>query len=216
MNDFSNKKDSVLQAIGTIAGTTIYADPETYETTQAVDLNLKSSAATFVAYLQAATSAQNAAKQATADKEAARADLLNNLAIVSNVVYAPTSEVTDGLLAAIGFAPKARQRVKRPAQQVAGVAVVPDATGGALVSFPRGDNPKSAIFQIEASRDSGASWTIVGSTSATKLRLQGFEPGVTTWFRVVATTQTTAAPASAPVAIYGPQPAARVKLEVAA
>ena len=56
---------------------------------------------------------------------------------------------------------------------------------------------------------------MVGSTSRTKTTLEGFAPGAAAWFRVTATTATTAARPSFPVAIYGPQPDAAVRLRVA-
>ena len=163
--------------------------------------------------IQAKLNADQASRQASLDKAEGKAEIV----LALNAVARTASEagVAPSVLAKYGFAPR-RTEPSRPTLPVpvAGVTTEAFADGTVRLAWDRMGNRRSTTFLVERSAD-GASWTQVGATSATKVSLDGFEPGVGTWFRIVATNSLGAAKPSPKASIYTPATPAAPMLRVA-
>ena len=203
-NSFGKKKDGELKALVATATAVLSQGGGDYGVSPTMVGSLSAAGIDLERGMSAQTAAVAAEKAATQQKLASKAATVASLNAIAGIVY-HRSDVSDEMLAAIGFAPR-RSVVPRPlaALPVTELLAQPYADGSVKLSWKRGSgNPYGTMFLIESSED-GAAWTILGSTKRASATVEGYAPGVTAWFRITATTSTSATRPSAAVAIYGP------------
>ena len=192
-NAFIKKNDGELTALVATAGAVLTGEAlGDYGLSAAQVTAMKNGGIALGAGMTAQAAAQAAEKAATRQKAAAKANTVASLNTIAGIVYHKDT-VTDEMLAAIGFAPR-RASTPRPAvaTPVTGLVATPSADGSVRLAWDRGSNAKTTMFLLETSAD-GASWTILSSTTRVSATLDGYAPGAAAWFRVTATTSTSAA-----------------------
>lgn len=88
--------------------------------------------------------------------------------------------------------------------------------GDVVIRFGRNGNSSSTVFTVERSRDLGETWTSVFSSARTRVKLSGYTPGETVWFRVFATRNGTVSAPTVPAMIWPDTPSGETELELAA
>ena len=184
VNDFTRKSDSTLATIAGTASAILLSQPA-YGVGDATAEALEEAGLQLSLSISTAQTAADAAKAATLAKATRRENALVALTNVSNVVY--TNGTSDSMIQALGFTPRATPTRPVAPTVVTGLTVRPLPDGMLRLEFKRTGNRPSAIFQIERSFDSGATWSIVASTQGTRLNLSGYAPGVPVLFRVTTT-----------------------------
>ena len=211
MSSFIKMTPEALIALGTHVAATIGNEtPNDWGTTAAECNTLTTADSGLTAAVNGQKAAEIVAKTATANKNTKKADLIAALnAIQATVVANPA--VTNDMLVSLGFSPR-RGGVKPQALTatgtVTGLTADPLATGTVKLRWNRSGNAPRTIFVVETSED-GANWTFLKSLTRCSYAAEGFAPGVAAWFRVTATTSTSASTPSLPVSVYAPGTAAR-------
>lgn len=154
----------------------------------------------FATKLAALEDARIAFEAAVEAKEQSRAALLGTTSEATAIIYAFPG-ITPQLLSAAGLAVYATTNTPKVPSTPGTPTAQPFATGDVLLKWNRGDNAYGITFGIEAKSETG-DWSLVASTTATKIRLSGYTPGVGAWFRIVAFHRGVTATPTLPVAIY--------------
>lgn len=202
MNKIDTMSDSALQNLAGQMNTVLKTSAASYgvSTTQAT--NLDGDNTNFGTSLTNVTAKKAAAKAAVQGKDAYRAELLDSISVIANVIY-NNPAVTDEMIAALGLQPRAKTKSKITPKTPGTLTASPYPDGNVFLKWGRGDNPYGVIYVVETSTD-GSTWTQIGSATATKLTVSGYAPGVGTWFRVRATRNGLSSPASNLAPIYVP------------
>ena len=153
-------------------------------------------------------------REAVRDKEAARTDAIRAIGRLAAKLYNDPT-VTPAMIAALGLAPRLAPGRPVAPTPVTGVQVVPNVDGTAKVSFKKGTNRTSTLYDVQVSED-GQTWETAAITLKASERIEGCPPGEARWFRVVARNSVGVAAPSASAAIYAPVVPAPVTLKLAA
>lgn len=140
-----------------------------------------------------------AATQAKFDARGAVIAAAGNLAAK---VYANPA-VDDTMLLKAGLAPRPTYSSAKPLVPVTGLLATAQANGEVSLKWNRSGNSDSVTFVIEAQSTSGGPFNFVISTTRTRVKLTGYEPGQTVTFRVRATRTNASAAPSNLATIYG-------------
>lgn len=89
------------------------------------------------------------------------------------------------------------------------------ADGSVSITFSRGTNSNNTVFTIEKSTNNGTTWSTAFSSTRTRVKLNGFTPGNTVWFRVYATRNNTVSTPTVPVMIWPTSGSGDVELKLA-
>lgn len=162
------------------------------------------------AAINAAQEAENAYHAAIAAKETARQNLVSAISAVAGTIYA-NSALTDAEIAATGLAVHDTTRSPVPVYSVTNATIAAAADGTAILEWDRNGNAYGVLFEVESSTN-GTTWTLWTSTKRRRITLSGVTPGVTRWFRVRATTSSSASAWCVPVAAYGPEESVQLQL----
>lgn len=112
-----------------------------------------------------------------------------------------SSGITNAKRAEIGLPIPSSSSTPVVPQTVTGLLATPYANGTVRLKWNRSGNAETVTFSIEVSEDSVA-WDYLTAVTKTNIRLTDFAPGVTKYFRIVATRGTLQAVPSETVVIY--------------
>lgn len=154
----------------------------------------------FTAKLGLVEDARIAFEAAVEAKDQSRFALLGTTTDLTAIIYAFPG-ITPQLLSAAGLAVHSTTKTPKVPSTPGTPTALPFPTGDVLLKWNRAANPYGVTFGIEAKSSTGE-WALVANTTATKIRLFGYAPGVETWFRIVATHRGLFATPTLPVAIY--------------
>ena len=199
-NDFSKLTDAALVNKGTTTKTAIAGSEASYGLLPGDTTALNSDVVDFNKSITDAENARAAAQSLTQDKDAKRQALLAELTGIAKKVYANPA-VTNAMLVEAGFAPRSTTRTPivpvTPANLVANAFV----NGDVKLTWDKAGNKYGVVFQVEAKSETG-DWTIVATTTQSKIALTGYAPGTAAWFRVRATKNGIITTGSNEVSIY--------------
>lgn len=199
-NNFSSKGDATLVALVTQMAAKFVATPAAYGLTAPQATGLNDAVEDLQAKINGAEAARIAFGNATDEKTTSRSTLLSELGKLTGIVYAYPG-ITSAALTAAGLAVHSTTKSAKVPATPRMTNATPFATGVVELKWLRGRNQYGITFMIESKSETG-NWTTVGSTTATKIRLNGYTPGVPMWFRIVATHGGVTAVPSLPVPIY--------------
>lgn len=123
-------------------------------------------------------------------------------------VYA-NPEVSPTMIVGLGLAPRTDSRTRIVPKTPPGLVASAQGNGTVLLTWDRGGNASSVMFLVET-RTPGEPWSIVLSTTRTRVKLSGVAPGVQTEFRVVASKSERRAVPSNVAVVYPPVAALRM------
>lgn len=194
----SQLKEKALNAYTVIEGS---GDPNAYGVPDATLTELNTNQGLLGTAISLVESTKAAYESALQDREEAFGVTVESLSSIGNVIY-NNPEVTDGMIAAAGYA--VRDTVRTPVVPVTPTELVaqPFADGTVKLKWNRNGGRYGIVYNIEARADSSSQWLPVLTTTRQREVVEGFAPGVATWFRVVATRNSLTAPASEPISIY--------------
>lgn len=149
---------------------------------------------------QAATNAKAAARAAIQDRDAKGASCTTVVATIANIVYANPA-VTPAMIADLGLSPRSTTRTRVVPVTPLRLTAIPQPTGAILVEWDRNGNPSGVNFVVEA-QVGGGDWRFVQDTTATRLLLSGYAPGMPVSFRVSASKNKTTSDPSSVATLY--------------
>jgi len=109
--------------------------------------------------------------------------------------------ITNAKRAQIGLPIPANSSTPVVPKTVIGLIATPYANGTVKLKWNRSGNAEVLTFSIEVS-DDATTWDYLTAVTKTNIKLTDFAPGVTKYFRIVATRGTLAAVPSETVVIY--------------
>ncbi|MEX2243806.1 MAG: hypothetical protein WD716_08180 [Fimbriimonadaceae bacterium] len=196
----------------TQANDTISASAGAYGTSAAQDTALAAAEALLSAGITAAENARTASKAATQQLETARAAALEILGSVGGTIYY-NPDVSNQMLADAGYTIHDPVPTKHSPTQPLDLTATPDAYGTVAFNFHNNGNPYPTTYIIEGRPSENVDWTTIITTTRTRLKVEGFAPGITHWFRVRASRLGQTSIPSNVAAIWEPE---GVVLEIAA
>ena len=101
-------------------------------------------------------------------------------------MYASPS-VTDSAIMSLSLSPRSTTRTPVVPQKPTDFAVIPFADGDVTFKWAKNGNPYGVVYIIETASADAAEWSVVETTTKTRITLGGFTAGVPRWFRVRAT-----------------------------
>lgn len=182
-NAFNLKSDAQLLAIGEQAENVITAAAGAYGTSAAQDTALANANNALAAAITAKQAARDASKAATQQALAARTAMLNALGSIGATIYNDPA-VTNQMIADAGYAVHDDVPTKHAPSQPLNLTATPDAFGTVTFNFHNNGNPYPTTYVIEGRPNENTDWTTVLTTTRTRMKAEGFTPGVTHWFRV--------------------------------
>jgi hypothetical protein len=211
-NGIQGLSDSSLLNLGVQAAEVIAGDPASYGCSAQQSLNLTNSATGFGDAIPL-VEAKKADYHATVEfKQAKRTALINALRVVAAEMYNDPAVTSDMIIRA-GFAVRDTTKTPQMPEEPMDLLATPNANGTVHLAWNRNGSKKGTTFLIETRSEDG-DWTLVTSTTASKITLAGFEPGVAAWFRVFARRRNVNSLPSLAVSVYHTQ--SPVNLQVAA
>jgi len=139
----------------------------------------------FTALLNDAAIAKVAAMAATTAKNNGRANLVDEVTVLARRIYADPS-VSNALLAEAGLSPRNHSKPRIVPKETTNLVASPFADGRVRLQWNKNGNKYGVTYLVETSGD-GHNWRLITVTTKTQIILQGFEPGQTAWFRILAT-----------------------------
>ena len=212
MNIYYTKSDTGLNVWTVGFAATVGANTSGYKTTTTKVTAVTTAQSVFDSAILDFEAAKAAFAAASEAKAAARQSLLTSISAVARDIYG--GNVSDSMVSAAGLEPRDSVRTPVAALQPTELMVTPFADGNVQLKWNRNGNASGMNFIIEAAVD-GESWTIVNSTSKTRITLSGYAPGNQVFFRVRATKDGNVSEPSNTEAIYLPTPST-TSLKVAA
>lgn len=94
------------------------------------------------------------------------------------------SDLPDDIFCQLDIPERTRRGTRSAALPVSNVVATASAAGLVTIQYSRGENPESALFMIQESRGDG-NWANVYSSTRTRVKLSGYTPGETVYFRVI-------------------------------
>lgn len=177
---------------------------------------LKADTTLLIAAVAAQYNAEQAAKAATQAKNEALATVARELSALAKTADANPA-VTNGMLLAIGFAPRSSGGSK-PQVLFPPTGLVAEAlpSGQAKIRWSRCAATKAnTVFTLWSSAD-GVNFSILAAGTKASCLVEDAPAGVPAWYRVTASRGNVVSAPSAPVSIYAPSVAgAPVQLRVA-
>lgn len=186
MKDFRNKKDTALRqdVAGTLASLQGRADE--FGLSDADIAMLTDANEQFGDDIFQAMRLEFEKRSAVEKKNSSRSEVVFAINTIARKVYANPA-VDDEMLSSIGLAVRPNYRTRTHPVAPTPLVALPQGDGGVvLLRWKRNGNSEHTIFTIWA-RGVAEPDRIVGSTKATKMKLEGFTPGVTQYFHVTAT-----------------------------
>lgn len=213
-NRFGNQSNAELLTIMQQANTAISgAAMPGYGVPAAQTTALTDAITAMSAAIPAADNARVASKAATQALDTARQSSLEALgAIGSTIYYNP--DVTDEMIADAGYAVHDSTATKNFPFQVTNLTATPNDTGTVRFTWDASGNVYPTTYIVEGRASESDPWTLVGTTTKTRVSLSGFTPGATHYFRVKASKNGQVSDPSATVGIW--LPGEEVVLSVAA
>ena len=152
--------------------------------------------------IASAVQALSSYRDAVETKDAMRAGAIRTIGRIAAKIYNDPT-ITPGMILALGLEP--RQSASRPAMPVTvtDLLLKPEVDGNCRITFKKGPNRATTMYDIQSSRD-GLLWTTETTTLKGSERIAGCPPGVARWFRVVARNSVGVSAPSATASIYAP------------
>jgi hypothetical protein len=183
MNDYY-KNETHLSLGSTAIGNAITSSPLTYGLTADEVSDYNALRHEFSADREGVDAAKLALKASVEAKEASKKNLLVGTSRLAAKLY-NNPAVTNEALVAAGLAPRDTTKTHHSPQEPRDLLAKPFANGMVQLSWNRAGNVKWMQFLVETRTEDGA-WTSAMITSRTRVKLHGFTPGQTRWFRVLA------------------------------
>lgn len=199
-NNFGGLKDSTLHTTLKEISDNVNAAFASYGLTTLQGAAWEAAADDFGVKIGAVENAKVAYEAAVVAKDVSRASLLSTTTDMTGIIYAFPG-ITDVLLASAGLAVYSTTKTPKVPSTPSTPLALPSATGDVKLKWNRLSNPTGITFVIESKGETG-DWAQVATTTAAKITLSGYIPGVPRWFRIVATHRGLSATPTLPVAIY--------------
>ncbi len=198
--NFENLTDAQAATVANTMKTAITGDEPAYGLLPADTTALNGDLVDFNKAINDAAIARAASLAKTQDKEAKRTALNQELSELAKKIYA-TPTVTNMMLAEAGLSPRSTARTKViPVPPSDMVAKAFSNTSVSLSWKPNGN--KYGVTYIVETQAEGGEWTFLTNTTKCKISVDGFEPGVSAWFRVRASKNDLTSLPSDSAAIY--------------
>ncbi len=149
---------------------------------------------------QAVVAAKAAYHAAVAEREAERVVCSESVAGIARTAFANPA-VTPAMVLDLGLSPHSTSRTKVIPKAPSMLTATPAANGNVRLAWARSGNAKAVNFIIEA-RDAAGAWRFVAVTTCASATVEGFAPGMATWFRVTASKNGLTSAPSPVAAIY--------------
>lgn len=147
-------------------------------------------------------------------RDAATNDMVAAIASVANTIYGnPT--VTSAMIASTGLEPRKNARTQVVPKTPTGLVATAQENGQVMLKWDRSGNSQGVIFCIEVFAAVNE-WRLLTQTTTTSIKLDGFEPGRQTFFRIYATKNGLKSGVSNNASIYGGRTATLDPIRVAA
>jgi nucleoid-associated protein YgaU len=204
-NAFQQKTDAQLLAIGEQASAAIAAAGDPGYGVPAAQTTALTNANTAVgAAITAKQAARDASKAATQAALTARQAMLDALGSIGATIY-NNPAVDNEMIAEAGYAVHDDVPTKHAPTQPLDLTATPDAYGTVTFNFHNNGNPYPTTYIIEGRPNENTDWTTVITTTRTRMKAEGFLPGVTYWFRVRASRNGATSIPSNVAAIWEPE-----------
>lgn len=200
-----NLEDPALGDTMSQVAAQVLAAPATFGLSVGQATEMSDSAELFNELLAAWNAARNAADTASYDKQTQREASLAVFGQYLNLMYANPAVSSSDLLS-IGFAPRSTAKTPILPYIPQEPFATPFADGTVKLTWKAGDNKYGVIYEVEVSDADESNWTLLASTTKTRLTFNGFAPGVPKWFRIRATKNGDVSPYSVNAGIYIPAP----------
>lgn len=174
-----------LGVVGTQMSTELNATPAAFGVTVAQAAELDTALTNFT---DARTNVENKKAElraAVEEQNAYRDALVSTMGFLSKDIYNNPS-VTPAMIALLGLEPRDTSYTSAIPYTPTGFEATPNADGSVNFKWNRNGNSPRATFIIEQ-KNPGGEWSVLTTTTKTKVSLFGFNPGEEKWFRVYAT-----------------------------
>lgn len=212
-NRFSHLSDTELLTIVQTANGVISVALGAYGTSAAQDAALAAAVTDLSTGIAGADAARVASRAATQSKLTARQGALTVLGSIGATMYNDPA-VTPDMLAEVGYAVHDDVPTKHFAVQPLSLTVDPDEFGTVTLEWDGNGNTYPAVYVVEGRASDSDPWTVVTNTTRKRIKVPGFTPGATHYFRVYASHNGQVSIASNIDAIW--LPTEEVVLEIAA
>lgn len=186
-NNVKGLTQAKLVALGKQVKTAANSTPTAYGLTTLQITALGDLLTEVDAKIAADVNAHAAAKAATTDKVESLGVLANTLCEFAKIIYAHPG-ITDTQIETAGFAIP-QKPAKRTPKEPTNLNAVPTPSGDVNLSWKRNGNTKGIMFTVEQAPEMDGPWSNVVTTTASKVTLKGYTPGVSKFFRVTASTR---------------------------
>lgn len=164
--------------------------------------------ATALTDLEAARGSFDGAFEAKNNLRESALDLFGQLL---SVMYAQPA-VTPESIASLTLTPRSDTKSTIVPVQPVDFLATPFADGTVKLTWKPGANKYGVVYEVESADADESNWSVIASTTKTKLTLSGFAPGAPKWFRVRATKNGLSSVYSFHSGIYIPIPGAGFEL----
>lgn len=185
MNDWYKKTDAQLSAAAHNAATVLNGALLAYGVTAAQANAIETGADTIDASVTDITTKKAGLAAAFDEKAVNRQSTITALNVVAGIIY-NNPGVTTAMLLEAGYSPRDTTPTTIIPFPATELLANPFADGSVELKWARNGNPQGVIFNVEV-RSEGDTWSQLASTTKAKITVNGFAPGVSKWFRVVAT-----------------------------
>ena len=210
-NNFQKLSDADLQTLAARFISIVGAGPTSYGLTGAQIVTLTTNDDNYVDAVTAFTDAKTTAKAASADRDAKKAVLVDNLSTLAKTIYNNPS-VTDTMIADAGLQPRDSGRTPIVPTTPVDLLANAFADGHVDLKLGRNGNAYGVTFLVEAQSPGAETWTVVATTTKSKATVFGFAPGEAKWFRVRAEKNGISSEPSLPAPIYVPSSSLTIQL----
>lgn len=186
LSDLRNLSDSSLQSKLSFIANQVVSAPTQYGLTGPQGDDLAEIAALFSSALSEMEEVRGLFASAMESKENLREAALTRFGKLMNLMYAQP-DVTPEAITSLTLRP--RIKTKTPVVPIAPThfSALPFSNGTVQLSWKPGGNKYGVVYEIEALDPDQENWTIIATTTKTRLTLSGFPAGSPKWFRVRAT-----------------------------
>lgn len=205
LSELRDLNDATLGGKLTYIAGQIVLSPSTYGLTVPQGTQLSDIAELFATSLVDMEAARGVFDGAMEAKENLRESALEMFGQLLSVMYAQPA-VTPEAISGLTLTPRSGVKVPITPVEPANLVATPSANGTVRLSWRPNGNKYGVIYEIEAADADESNWTVISTTTKTKITLSGFAPGTPKWFRVRATKNGLVSEFSFNAGIYIPIP----------
>ncbi|HMS56460.1 MAG TPA: hypothetical protein PKA27_13770 [Fimbriimonadaceae bacterium] len=203
----SNSYYKTIQALAVTApqmNAGVTATPTAYGLTAAQASALDVAVTNFLDAKSAVEDKRSEYRAAVEEQNQYRDELVTLMSQYTSIIYKnPT--VTPAMIALLGLEPRDTSPTASVPFTPTSFEATPFADGSVNFSWNRNGNSRSTMFIIEQ-KNPGGEWSVLTTTTKTKVSLFGFTPGEEKWFRVYASVNNQASAPSFEDPIYAAAP----------